>query len=287
MNIDLALAYLRRAMNDSGAWGYASGAISVVEPTAAAAVAVFNAGFSDEASRAMMWLTETQNPDGGWGIHGGDAESGWQTAWALLALSHVGRLRSQVDVAVRWLLNVEILRVEDDQMQQDFRRTTGIDITMRGWPWLSGEACWVEPTAIAALALQKAVPSQAAGRLSETVRFLHDRRCVGGGWNVGSPVMLGAALPARAVPTAIALLALQRLSPSSILPDDVAVLRAEMRTDGGPLAHAWGLLALRTLEVEDPALDTSLSDLQQPDGSFGGGVLATALAALATMGFSL
>jgi hypothetical protein len=100
--------------------------------------------------------------------------------------------------------------------------------------------------------------------------------------------MLGATLPARVVPTAMALLALRRLSSKDILAADIAALHAGLFADHGPLAQAWGLLAWREIGgLSDPPVETGLNELQQPDGSIGGNALATALAVLSELKFEL
>ena len=114
--------------------------------------------------------------------------------------------------------------------------------------------------------------------------YLTDRRCAGGGWNFGNPVMLGAGLPPRAHPTAWALLALARLKPDAIRAEDMTALRAEMARDGGALALGLGLLALRTLGEDDGSSAARLALLQLPDGSWNGNPYHTAVALLAARG---
>jgi hypothetical protein len=184
--------------------------------------------------------------------------------------------------AAQWLLDVELLNVTDDEMQAEFRRNAGIDITVRGWPWLPGEAAWVEPTAISMLALQS-IPATPAitARLAEGIRCLTDRRCPPGGWNVGSPVMLGAAMPPRPVPTAWAILALSGPARDAIRPEDIATLRSEMEQDNGTLALAWGLMALQRLNETDEEVRNRLAARQLEDGSWDEDPYHTAMASLA------
>src|SRR5262249_17361659 len=63
--------------------------------------------------RAVVWLEEHQNPDGGWGedmrsyddpsLAGRGASTASQTAWALLALLAAGGAGPAVEAGVRWL----------------------------------------------------------------------------------------------------------------------------------------------------------------------------------------
>jgi hypothetical protein len=281
-----ALEYLRDHQNPDGGWGYISGQESVVEPTSAALLAL-NANIPGHTAitRAIDWLRQGQHPDGGWGLTPRDPESTWQTAWAILALAKAGGADGAIPKGANWLLTEPVLSLEDDEMQAQFRASSGADINLRGWPWLPGEVTWVEPTALAMLALLEIPTSpQILARLDEAARCLQDRRCVGGGWNVGAPIMLGAALPARAVPTAWSVLALARFAPQALLPEDRRVLRSESMSDGGNQALAWGMLALTGLgEAADEFVEPLVSR-QQTNGSWNDHIYHTALADLALGG---
>ncbi len=284
---EIARAFLKSAQNADGGWGYAPEQASIVEPTAAVMLAIKDEPAATDAyRRALDWLYQGQHADGGWGMGHGDRESNWHTAWAVWALAQAGVVDEAIQEGVRWLAEVAILQLADDEMQKEFARKNGIDPSVRGWPWLPGEAAWVEPTALTMLALQVApAEPQAQARLAEGVRCLQDRRCVNGGWNVGSPVMLGASLPPRANPTAWGLLALAHVAPTAIQPEDAAVLRAEMDRDGGVLALAWGLEALGAVGAmgasEQAELVARLAGRQSADGSWSRDPYQTAVALMA------
>jgi len=163
-----------------------------------------------------------------------------------------------------------------------------MDLALQGWPWLPGEASFVEPTSLALWALTSArlVTPQAVAagqaRIDLAVRYLADRRCRPAGWNVGNPMMFSRTFPPRACPTAWALLALQQIAPHVIRREDVDVLLADMRIDGGALALAWGLVALHALGQDDAGAQTRLTALREPDGGWRGNPYTTALANLAT-----
>ena len=279
--------FLLSTQNPDGGWGYAAGEASIVEPTATVALALTDASVDAEACRrALAWLHATQHRDGGWGIGAEDRESGWQTAWALLVLAREVSTKDAIDRAIGWLVGVQSQRLNQDPMQIDLqKRLLDIDVTLRAWPWLPGQATWVEPTALAMLALAE-VPSAPAveARIGEAVRYLEDRRCAGGGWNVGNPTMLGAHLPPRAHATAWVLLALARLAPAAITPQDSGALQADMKGDGGALALGWGLLALHALGQDDAAAAERQASLQGVDGGWNGNPYHTAIALLAERG---
>jgi hypothetical protein len=278
--------FLLATQTPDGGWGYAAGESSTVEATAATVLALRARATGDSARRASLtWLSAAQHPDGGWGLGTDDPESGWPTAWGVLALTEDEAAADAVRRGATWLMAVTTLRVEGDGLQREVREKFAIDPNLRGWPWLPGEASWVEPTSLAMLALTApSVTSGAQKRLDEGARYLVDRRCHGGGWNFGNPVMLGGQLPPRAHPTAWALLALARVAPDVIRPEDLAALRVEMRRDGGALALAWGLLTLRVLGQDDAEVADWLNAQQRADGSWNGNPFHTAVALLAERG---
>ena len=276
--------FLLRASNPDGGWAYAAGQPSCVEATSAAVVALReDSGTAGARGRAVRWLIAAQHRDGGWGFSAEDPESGWATAWAVLALTGVpGRDAAQRGAG--WLLAVKPQALQDT-MLAEARAKLAIDTGLAGWPWLPSQASWVEPTALALLALSVLPEANApAARLEEAVRYLADRRCAGGGWNFGNPVMLGASLPPRAHPTAWALMAMARVRPNALRPEDTAALRAEMASDGGALALGLGALALRTLGEEDDGATTRLAALQDADGSWNANPFHTAIAIMALRG---
>jgi hypothetical protein len=280
-----AIGFLVAAQNRDGGWGYTAGEPSCVEPTAAAAMALRGEAEATETRAAAgRWLLAVQHRDGGWGLDGHDPESGWLTAWAVLALAAVGGADDAVRRGAAWLRAVKS-PAEYDELQSEAQEKARIDISLYGWPWLPDQASWVEPTALALLALGS-LPDGApsAARLDEGARYLTDRRCAGGGWNFGNPVMLGANLPAHACPTAWALLALAQHGRDAIRAEDLATLRGEMARDGGTLALGWGLLALAALDEEDAAAAAHMAGLQSTDGSWNGNPYHTAVAVMAWRG---
>lgn len=289
MDGSAARSFLLASQDASGGWAYAPGQAPSVEPTAMVmnALSAFPGGAEDAQAvqRAVEWLLAGQIQDGGWGIYPEDLQGCWLTAWAVLALSSsfflelpTEQMKLAVEQGAAWLLQVEALQFEDAELLGVGSRVAGIDFSLRGWPWQPGEASWVEPTALALLALTAAGFTLDEPRLAEAVQYLVDRRCPGGGWNVGNPRMFNALLPAHAHPTAWALLALEMVAPDQILPEDLANLKAEMRQDQGTMALAWGLAALLALKQEDEEMRSWLASRQLEDGSWDHNPYWTALA---------
>jgi len=279
--------FLLTAQNADGGWAYAAGQGSTVEATCAVLIALRDeaGGAASEArARGLAWLRQAQHGDGGWGMSAADAESGWQTACALLALEHEGDGDGALARGANWLLGTTPPELTAQGLEET-RAKLSIDGGLYGWPWRRGEASWVEPTALSMLALLTVSQNPTIqARLNMAMRYLEDRRCSEGGWNFGNPVMLGAALPPRAHPTASALLALAGIAREAIRTEDVQALRNEMDRDGGTLALAWGLLALRALGEDDAGAAGRLVGQRGPDGGWNGNPYHTAVALMALRG---
>jgi hypothetical protein len=280
------MVFLLSLQNQDGGWGYGPQQNSAVEPTSAALLSIRESLPGAHALRAGIgWLRSAQHDDGGWGFNSSDPESAWQTAWALLALRLSGEAGDSADKGVKWLLSATAMEFGEESMQFG-RKVLAIDFSLRGWPWLPGEATFIEPTALALLALHSIRGStEAKGRINEAVRYIQDRRCPEGGWNVGNPVMFNSPLPARAHPTALVLLALSRFAPGTINSQDIKALRSAMHRDGGALGLAWGLLALRTMGEDDKLEETRLASMQGQNGGWADNPYITAVALMAMRGY--
>jgi len=147
------------------------------------------------------------------------------------------------------------------------------------------KATWVESIALTILALSSSDHTpEVEDRLAEAERYLTDRRCRGGGWNVGNPIMFSNPFPAPAEPAAGAILALLRFSPEAILPEDLPTLRYQADEEGGAGAVAWALLALRSAGADPGHLLDTLGTLQAADGSWNDNPYHTAVALMAMRG---
>ncbi|MBI5304331.1 MAG: hypothetical protein HY868_19515 [Chloroflexi bacterium] len=277
-----ALDFLRASQNRDGGWGYRVGAMSFVEPTAAVLLTS-----RDANPRARDFLLGLQHRDGGWGIAALDDESGWMTAWAVWALARTGDARDAVTRGVAWLLEVEVLRFTDPGARDKTNELLRIDASLRGWPWQSGDASWVQPTALAMLALN-AAGQGAHPRVREGEQYLRDRAIARGGWNVGNPWMIGKPVPATIQDTAIALLALRAVGESDREPhiaNAIQFMRDTFITLNTPAELAWASWALDNwrLEIGNWMLEVEnararLNELQQADGSWQGNPFIAAIA---------
>jgi hypothetical protein len=284
--IDSGLEFILSEQNNDGGWGYHPGEDSSMEPTAAAMISLRDSEADSVLERAIQWVLEGQNADGGWGINSQDDESNWHTAWVIFSLKLLEYKGEALDRGLEWLRGVDTARFSDEDKEIDSLMASA-DHAARTWPWLPGEATWIEPTALAMLALVDDADHPVTGqRLNDALVFFQERRCPGGGWNVGNPVMFDSSLPARAHPTAWVLFALSNFAPEIIHDDDLEALRIDMYQDGGSLALAWGVLAQGVLGYEDTDGLELLLAQQDRNGSWGENLYHTAVALMAIRGYS-
>jgi hypothetical protein len=111
-----------------------------------------------------------------------------------------------------WLLSTE---GKPEQATPEF----GHDVTLIGWPWVEGTHSWLEPTAVALLALKAAGRGDHA-RSRQAVRLIVDRTLPSGGWNYGNTTVLGNLTQPNVQSTGLALAALagEPIEPACLRP---------------------------------------------------------------------
>ena len=270
------LAILRRTQNPDGGWGYFAGKTSWLEPTAYAALALQG---EPAADRAWELLRSWQLADGGWPPRAGVKTSGWGTALcAIIAMAHQ-EWDAPLKKGISWLVGLS--GVESNWLSVLVSRVGLVDygrnVGLKSWPWRPGNSGWVEPTVHAIVALKIAAPKLSSKELRERVRIgeaqLLDVRDRDGGWNYGSPKVLGVELPSYPETTALALVALQG---HQNLENAFALAHKQIGETPSPLARAWLTIAMRLHGMEVHALEQS----QKPSAD----LVITAIEALAAEG---
>ena len=281
-----AVDYLIATQHQTGGWGYSPSHEPVVEPTAVALLALrAEAGTENAVQRSTAWLLKCQNRDGGWGINENDLESGWQTAWSLTALRHADDVSEPIGRAVDWLTHEPTAQISREEFQAD-EIPSSVDPGAMVWPWIPGQVCWVEPTALAVLALFGLKLSALADtRLNAAINYLQLNRTPRGGWDIGNAGPLDVPVIPRAYQTSLVLMALAMTEPDQVLPEDLSALKLDLEQDSSALSLACGLLSLRLLGEDDPALQDRLSRSQKPNGSWSDNPFFTGWAVMALRGY--
>ena len=280
-----SIDYLISTQHETGGWGYSPGHKSVIEPTATVLLSI-----RDEPKainifqKGMNWLLSSQHQDGGWGINEDDPESGWHTAWALIALKHSNPSNDSIVRAVEWLSYVSTYQFTQDELRDPKILVSDTAVAL-SWPWLPGQGCWIEPTALAVLALEGLAQSQVATtRMRAAFDYFHQNRTPIGGWGLGNAGPYETVVLPDAYRTALVLMALARVQPKEIQSNDLSALRQDMQQDPCILSLSSGLVALKTLGEYDHDISSQITDNQLQDGSWNNNPFFTAWAMMALRG---
>ncbi len=193
--------FARRRQQPDGGWSYRLGAPSCAEPTALAALALISSTLdaADRAAvdRAADALERLQRPDGSVGVSATILTPGWATPYALLVWTALNVHDGPRAAATRWLLGLKGRTIDP---RDNPGHVAGHDTMLVGWPWVVDTHSWLEPTALAVLALGR-VGQSAHPRVREGLRLIRDRAVPSGGWNYGNKAVFGATFaPSRLRP---------------------------------------------------------------------------------------
>ncbi len=258
---------LLRLRGNAGVWGYRTDRGPSAETTALACLGLWTSR-SDPSSpargesieRGADWLESLQNTDGSLGISPTLPTPCWSTPYAILVwniLKVHDRARKR---AVAWLLahRGSPVAVEAAYLGS----VVGHDPNLIGWPWIEGTHSWLEPTAMAILALER----ESLGdhpRVIEGIGVILNRALAQGGWNYGNTSVFGRQLRPQPGPTGLALLALaahaSKNRPRSVDPA-IAYLVRTLPEVRAPISLAWGVLGLRAWNASPPAAEEWLSE---------------------------
>jgi hypothetical protein len=243
---------LSELRNSDAGWGYYPGGDSSVEPTALSALALLSGhrylqGLThlESVNSAAKWLVELQSREGWLGVTPNMPEASWPTPYAILLWSNLKGFEAESERAVAWLL---------EQRGKSLEKTGiyGHDVSLQGWPWISGTHSWVEPTAASVIALRRCKHLNHP-RTRQGIKLILDRAIDGGGWNYGNTSVFGQELHPQPAPTGLALLALADLHDGQdAVKTSCAYLRKILPETRSSASLSWGVLGLSAWE-ERPA----------------------------------
>jgi hypothetical protein len=148
--------------------------------------------------------------------------------------------------AATWLLRLEG-RTQARSNSSD--PVIGHDSTLVGWPWVEGTHSWLEPTALAIMALCRDGLGDHP-RVCAGLALILDRALDEGGWNYGGKAVFGRALRPQPGPTGLALLALAaRGVQGQAVSNAVAYLLRTLPGLRSAVSLAWGVLGLRSQDA--------------------------------------
>ena len=255
-------ALVARALADGGFAGHAGGAYAP-DATAWAVLALDAAGAGAErVPPARARLAAGQRPDGRVSLDAEHPEAAWVTPLAALAW-HGDPSHQMAEARAAGYL----LAATGRHWPKAPGAATGHDPALRGWPWIEDTHSFVEPTALALLALRRAGQG-GHERAREATRMLLDRQLPRGGWNYGNTTVYGQELRPAAVETGVALTALAGLTTQADVLPSLAFARAEAARRRTPLSLAWALLGLgawgeRPADAHAWALESAAAQAQR------------------------
>ena len=233
----------------SGGWAYFDSVQESLEATCLAELALAPERQAN-SSAAILFLLKSQLSDGGWPAFLGDSEGSWTTALALCTLNSTGDFTAARDKAFRWLY-AERGREGHWFWRWKFKtsdRNVRFDPDKYGWPWVTGSASWVIPTAFSIIAIEQFTvcnrSEESEKRIHLGVEMLLDRACVDGGWNSGNSLVYGVPLRPHVEATAIALLALQDEQRTEMVQKSLSWLRQNAASVDSVSSLAWCILTL-------------------------------------------
>jgi hypothetical protein len=231
------------------AWSYRQQGAPAGEPSVLAALGVLASGCARSsqqdlalADRTATWLAMVQRPDGSVPVSERIATPGWVTPYAILLWRALPAFEAARRRACEWVIQLEGLALARGK---EAGAVIGHDSSSIGWPWVDGTHSWIEPTALAIVALCREGKS-AHPRVDKGIDLILDRAIKGGGWNYGNKAVFGRDLRPQPGPTGLALLALAaRKDCSPQARAGIDYLRSVLPGVRAAISLGWGVLGLR------------------------------------------
>jgi hypothetical protein len=251
--LESAIDFLLKNQNADGGWGSVPGRGSNTESTSLSVLALKSTNrdlLEKSIQRGTHWLAERQKADGSWPLNAELNEGSWATATAVLALSHFADYQPRALKAAEWLLSQQgrglpwlaslLIRLSIRKFEVD------LNPDLKGWSWSSGTFSWVEPTAYSLIALKRIRRHLNTPKVSERIQqgelMLYDRVCADGGWNYGTPNVLGETAPPYPDITAVTLIALQDHAQASPNRTSLNALGKMLQQEQSGLSLSWAIL---------------------------------------------
>lgn len=197
-----------------------------------------------EPSRAR--LRSEQGGDGRVWVSREHPDSYWATPLAILAWQSCPASQAAQSRAVKFLLETTGVH---------YPRKSGEPAThdplLKGWPWVADTHSWIEPTALALIALKTTGHGQ-HGRVREAIRMMLDRQLPHGGWNYGNTLVFGRELHPMPESTGAALTGLTGEVDRETVSRSLDYLQGEVDRLCTPLSLGWALLGLAAWGVWPP-----------------------------------
>lgn len=258
----------------SGGFSEKAGGLYRPDSTAWAALALSaHSSSSSSAESGRAALAASQQKDGRVALPA-SPEAYWPTALAILAWDEATGYDEAKDRAVKFLL-----RTSGSHFAFDPRSVISHDTSIKGWSWIGGTHSFVDPTAIALIALD--ITGQAKHeRFTEGVRMIMNRQLSGGGWNYGNTRVYGKELRPFVETTGVAIASLAGHVAREAIAVSLNYLNLEAERIRTPLSLGWALIGMGAWkEFPNAGLDwiAETIDKQKIYGAYGTSLLSLLL----------
>jgi len=233
------------------------------------------------ANTACQRLAKSQLPDGRIPVIESHPESFWPTSLALFAWKKVAGFERQAESAIRFLL-----KTTGKHWPKSKDSAMAHDTAIKGWPWIEGTHSWIEPTAMAALAL-RLYGFKGHERVKEAVKMILDRQLPSGGWNYGNTAVFNKELRPAPEYTGMALTALSGLAAKDKIRLGLDYLSNAVLKLRTPLSLAWSIFGVSAWSNQPAGLHEWILEslnLQKKYGAYNTVLLSQLLVAYFTNG---
>jgi hypothetical protein len=217
----------------------------------------------DLIRRGQARLAADQLPDGRVCLSPDHPETVWPTSLAVLAWHQSREYAKNQALAVQFLISStgrHWPRKPDSPIANDSN--------LKGWPWTAKAFSWVEPTALAMMALKLAGYGDQV-RVQEGTRLLLDRQLPHGGWNFGNTIVFGHELSPMPMTTGIALNALKDETPLEPIQRSLSYLESRVTSLDTPLSLGWSLLGLGAWQARPQSAKTLIYNSLKSQEKYG------------------
>jgi hypothetical protein len=197
-----------------------------------------NSQYKSMVAQACNRLASDQSSDGRLTLSPVHPYTIWPTSLAVLAWLCSPEHRANLIKAANFLIASTGTFFQDHSTPP-----TGHDSSIKGWPWIADTHSWVEPTAMAVMALSLAGYGD-HDRVKEGVLLLLDRQLPHGGWNVGNTIVFEQELRPMPLSTGIAMNALKDHTSPEMVDRSINYLQNKITNLRTPRSLAWSLLGL-------------------------------------------
>jgi hypothetical protein len=235
----------------------------------------------DLVGQGRARLAAGQLPDGRVCVSQDHPEVFWPTALAVFAWHQSPKHQKNQTLAAQFLISCS-----GHRWARRADSPIANDASIKGWPWTANAYSWVEPTALAMMAL-KLVGYGDTARVQEGTRLLLDRQLSHGGFNFGNTIVFGKELSPMPMTTGIALNALKDETPFESIQRSLSYLESKVSSLDTPLSLGWSLMGLGAWQARPQQGKTLIYDSlksQEKYGAYDTCSLALLLVALKSTG---